>query len=184
MINDYKLDVSFSELINTYLSKHPDGDRSGVKRAWQYANEKHSGVKRGSGEPYINHPLRVARILANQGFDSEYLMAALLHDVVEDCDVPLSETRDLFGNTVAEIVDAVTSLSDRDFDGEKPSKKQLDTLSDARLQDKMNIRALYVKIADRIDNLSTLSGVKEEKRMPKAEHTREILIPMAKKANA
>ena len=184
MINDYKLDVSFSELINTYISKHPDGDRAGVKKAWQYANEKHSGVKRGSGEPYINHPLRVARILANQGFDSEYLMAALLHDVVEDCDVPLSEIRDLFGNTVAEIVDAVTALSDRDFDGEKLSKKQLDTLSDARLQDKMNIRALYVKIADRIDNLSTLSGVKEEKRMPKAEHTREILIPMAKKANA
>lgn len=184
MINDYKLDVSFSELINTYISKHPDGDRAGVKKAWQYANEKHSGVKRGSGEPYINHPLRVARILANQGFDSEYLMAALLHDVVEDCDVPLSEIRYRFGNTVAEIVDAVTALSDRDFNGEKLSKKQLDTLSDARLQDKMTIRALYVKIADRIDNLSTLSGVKEEKRMPKAEHTREILIPMAKKANA
>ena len=104
MINDYKLDVSFSELINTYISKHPDGDRAGVKRAWQYANEKHRGVKRGSGEPYINHPLRVARILAVQGFESEYLMAALLHDVVEDCDVPLSEIRDLFGNTVREHI--------------------------------------------------------------------------------
>lgn len=180
----YKLDVSYNEIMNIYTARHPEGDRAGIKAAWQYAKEKHAGVKRGSGEPYINHPMRVARLLAGQGCDSDCLMAALLHDVVEDCDVPLSEIRRKFGGSVAKIVDAVTALSDRDFDGRKPSKNQIDRLSDARLQVKMNIQALYVKIADRIDNLSTISGVKEEKRLPKAEHTREILIPMAEKANA
>lgn len=180
----YKWDVSYNEIMNIYTTKHPNGDRDGIKRAWQYASEKHEGTRRGSGEPYIQHPMRSARLLAELGFESEVLIAALLHDVVEDCDVPLSEIRRLFGRPVAKIVDTVTELSDRDFDGKKLSKKQIDILSDARLQDKMSIRALYVKIADRIDNLSTLSGVKEEKRIPKAVHTREILIPMAKRADA
>lgn len=180
----YRWDVSYNEVMNIYTSVHPDGDREGIRRAYQYAARKHEGMKRGSGEPYIHHPLRAARFLAQHGFDSELLIAVLLHDIVEDCDVPLSEIREVFGDDIAKIVDAVTSLSDRDFTGEKPSKKKIDTLSDARLQDKMNIRALYVKIADRVDNLMTISGVKEEKRIPKAEHTREILIPMAIQANA
>ena len=111
-------------------------------------------------------------------------MSALLHDVVEDCDVPVSEIRRLFGDTVAKTVDAVTALSDRDFGENKPSKKKRDSLSDVKLQENMTVKALYVKIADRIDNLSTISGVKEEKRMPKAKHTQEILIPMAERAKA
>ena len=180
----YKLDVTYNEIMNLYTARHRDSDREGIKRAYQYACEKHEGVKRGSGEPYIFHPMRVARLLAEQGFESEYLMSALLHDVVEDCDVPVSEIRRLFGDTVAKTVDAVTALSDRDFGENKPSKKRRDSLSDAKLQENMTVKALYVKIADRIDNLSTISGVKEEKRMPKAKHTQEILIPMAERAKA
>lgn len=180
----YKLDVTYNEIMNLYTARHRDSDREGIKRAYQYACEKHEGVKRGSGEPYIFHPMRVARILAEQGFESDYLMSALLHDVVEDCDVPVSEIRRLFGDTVAKTVDAVTALSDRDFGENKPSKKKRDSLSDVKLQENMTVKALYVKIADRIDNLSTISGVKEEKRMPKAKHTQEILIPMAERAKA
>ena len=180
----YKWDVSYNEVMNIYTTMHPDGDREGIKRAYQFADEKHAGVKRGSGEPYIQHPLRVARLLAQHGFESDCLIAAFLHDVVEDCGVTLTEIRELFGGPIEKIVDTVTSLSDRDFDGQNLTKSQLDILSDARLQDKMNIRALYVKIADRIDNLETISGVREEKRIPKAVHTREILIPMAAQANA
>lgn len=180
----YKLDVTFDEILYYYTKYHRSGDREGIKRAFHYAEEKHRGVKRGSGEPYINHPMRTARLLAEQGFDSDYLIAALLHDIVEDCDVPLSEIRNLFGNRVAKTVDAVTALSDRDFGEKKPSKIKRDRLSDAKLQEKMTVKALYVKIADRIDNLSTIHGVKEEKRLPKAEHTREILIPMAERAKA
>lgn len=180
----YKWDVSESEIINAYTASHPYGDTAGIKHALSYASEKHAGMMRKSGEPYIHHPMRAARLLAERGFESDVLIAALLHDVVEDCDVKISEIRDFFGPDVAEMVDAVTALSDRDYKGQKLTKKQLDNLSDARFQNKTRIRALYVKIADRIDNLSTISGVEMEKRIPKAVHTREILIPMAERANA
>lgn len=180
----YKTDISYNELMNIYTRRHPGGERDRIKTAFLFASEKHEGKMRKSGEPYINHPLRTARLLAEHGFGEDYLIAALLHDVVEDCNVPLSEIRDLFGRTVAKTVDAVTSLSDRDFNGQKLTKKKIDLLSDAKLQNKMNIMALYVKIADRIDNLSTISCFSEKKQLLKAQHTREILIPMAIQAKA
>ncbi|MCR5509391.1 MAG: HD domain-containing protein [Lachnospiraceae bacterium] len=176
----YELKVNFNDIMNIYSKNHKVGGKRDIKLAYEYALEKHYGVVRGTGEPYINHPLRVARHVTEWGFESDVIVSALLHDVVEDCDVPLSEIEDRFGSSVAKIVDTVTALSDKDFSDHTPSKEQIDLLSDARLQKKMNEKALYVKIADRIDNLNTLSGVKEAKRIPKAEHTREIIIPMAK----
>lgn len=176
----YEMIVSISDIMNDYNNNHKVGNKRGIRDAYEYAAEKHSNMKRGTGEPYINHPLRVAKHIATWGFESDVIMAALLHDVVEDCDVPLSEIEERFGTNVADIVDAVTQLSDKDFADHTLTKAQKDLLSDVRLQKKMHDKALYVKIADRIDNLSTLSGVKESKRIPKAEHTREIIIPMAK----
>ena len=184
MTSTYKLEVSYNDLTNIFSLKHPGSDRDGIRRAYTFANEKHGGVTRKSGEPYINHCLRAARLLAEHGFDDQCLIAALLHDVVEDCDVTLPQIREMFSREVAKTVDAVTSLSDRDYDGRKLTKKQRDILSDAKFLNKVNTRALYVKIADRIDNLSTISCFSEEKRLLKARHTREVLIPLAKKAGA
>ena len=184
MTGTYKLEVSYNDLMNIFSRKHPGTDREGIKRAYTFANEKHSGVRRKSGEPYINHCLRAARLLAEHGFDSGCLMAALLHDVVEDCDVTITQIREIFGREVAKTVDAVTSLSDRDYDGRKLTKKQRDILSDAKFLNKVNTRALYVKIADRTDNLSTIACFSEEKRLLKAQHTREVLIPLAIEAGA
>ncbi len=180
----YEMEIQFNDVMNIYCKNHKVGNRYGIKKAYEYAAAKHAGVVRGTGEPYIRHPLRVAKFVTEWGFESDVIMAAMLHDVVEDCDTPLSEIADHFGTNVADIVDAVTALSDKDFADHTLTKAQRDLLSDARLQKKMNDKALYVKIADRIDNLSTLSGVKESKRIPKAEHTREIIIPMAKLENA
>ena len=171
MTSKYKLEVSYNDLTNIFSQKHPGADRDGIKRAYAFANEKHGGVRRRSGEPYINHCLRAARLLAEHGFDSICMMAALLHDVVEDCDVTLTQIRELFGREVAKTVDAVTALSDRDYDGRRLTKKQRDILSDAKFLNKVNTRALYVKIADRIDNLSTISCFSEEKRLLKAPST-------------
>ena len=176
----YKMDVSFKEVMDIYNKNHKIGNKEGLKKAYDYACEKHKDMVRGTGEPYIFHPLRVARYLAEWGFESDVIMAALLHDVVEDCDTPLSEIKHLFGSNVADLVDTVTKLTDKDFTDQTLSKRQIDILSDARLQKKMNIRALYVKIADRLDNLNTISGVREDRRILKAEHTREIIIPMAR----
>lgn len=180
----YALVVTFNDIMNYYSKNHKVGNKHGIKKAFEYANEKHKGALRGSGEPYINHPLRVAKLIAEWGFESDVIIAALLHDILEDCNTELSEIDELFGSNVSTIVDAVTALSDKDFADHVPSKSQKDLLSDARLQKKMNNKALYVKIADRLDNLNTLFGVPEVKRIPKAEHTREIIIPMAKMANA
>ena len=184
MTREYKTEVSYNDLTNIFSKKHPGADRDDIKRAYAFADEKHSGVSRKSGEPYINHCLRAARLLAEYGFDSECLTAALLHDVVEDCDVTNRQIREMFGREVAKTVDAVTALSDRDYDGRKLTKKQRDILSDAKFLNKANTRALYVKIADRIDNLSTIACFSEEKRLLKARHTREMLIPLAQKARA
>ena len=180
----YVTTVDFKDIMNLYSRNHKVGNRQVIKKAYEYAAGKHAGVFRGTQEPYINHPLRVARLVTEWGFESDVIAAALLHDVVEDCDTPLSEIDEFFGSNVAQIVDVVTALSDKDFSDHTLTKAQKDLLSDARLQKKMNDRALYVKIADRIDNLNTLSGVKEEKRIPKAEHTREIIIPMARLESA
>ena len=124
MTGTYKLEVSYNDLMNIFSRKHPGTDREGIKRAYTFANEKHSGVRRKSGEPYINHCLRAARLLAEHGFADQCLIAALLHDVVEDCDVTLPQIREMFSREVAKTVDAVTSLSDRDYDGRKLTKKQ------------------------------------------------------------
>ena len=182
----YKLEVDLKEIMNIYSKNHKVGNKNGIKRAYHFAEEKHAGVTRGTGEPYINHVLRTARSVAEWGAESEVIMAALLHDVVEDCDVTLDDIEKEFGSIVRDIVDTVTSLSDKDFDSTNgtPTKAQKDLLSDAKLQSKMTSKALLVKIADRIDNLNTLSGVKEEKRIPKAEHTKAIIIPMARLAKA
>ena len=180
----YALVVNISDVMKAYSKNHKVGNKYGIKRAYEFAEKKHAGQTRGSGEPYIKHPLRVARLAAEWGSESDVIMAALLHDVAEDCGVPLSEIRELFGSNVEEIVDTVTALSDKEFANHTLTKAQKDLLSDAKLQSRMNSEALLVKIADRIDNLNTLSGVKPEKRVPKAEHTKEIIIPMARLAKA
>ena len=180
----YRMEVDLNDILSIYRKNHKVGNKHDIKKAYEYAAAKHSGTFRGTGEPYIRHPLRVARFVTEWGFESDVIMAAILHDVVEDCDTPLAEIREEFGTNVADIVDTVTALSDKDFADHTLTKVQKDMLSDARLQQKMNDKALYVKIADRLDNLSTLSGVSEEKRIPKAEHTREIIIPMARLQNA
>ena len=180
----YALVVNISDVMKAYSKNHKVGNKYGIKRAYEFAEKKHAGQTRGSGEPYIKHPLRVARLAAEWGSESDVIMAALLHDVAEDCGVPLSEIRELFGSNVEKIVDTVTALSDKEFANHTLTKAQKDLLSDAKLQSSMNSEALLVKIADRIDNLNTLSGVKPEKRVPKAEHTKEIIIPMARLAKA
>lgn len=180
----YKMDVSFEEVMYFYCKNHKIADRGGMRLAYEYSKDKHKGMFRGTGEPYIYHPLRVARYLAQWGFESDVLKASLLHDIVEDSSTPITEIENLFGTDVADLVDTVTAFSDRDFTDQSLSKRQIDIFSDARLQKRMNIKALYIKIADRLDNLNTLSGVKEERRIPKAEHTREIIIPMTRLINA
>lgn len=160
----------------------PDNKR--IRKAYEFALKQHGAARRRSGEPYIIHPLEVARELAKVGFEDDIIISALLHDVLEDCDVTKSELENLFGTLVADTVDAVSevgaALKDKGI-----LKRDLDFMSDYKFLTETtrnkNRRAFYIKLADRIHNLSTISCFPVDKQIAKAHHTRQILIPAAKK---
>ena len=155
-----------------------------LNRAFSFALDKHKGQRRKGGEPYIVHPLETARILADAGFESEILAAALLHDVIEDCGVTRDELSGEFGEQVADIVDAVSQVDILTVPDPEMSKEDLDILSDTKLLNEIRIhqnrKAFYIKLADRIHNLRTIDVFPHDKQVAKAVHTRRVLIPAAK----
>ena len=160
-------------IIDAYL------DASDVERvlaACDYADLAHDGVTRKSGEPYILHPIAVSSILSHMRLDAETLMAALLHDVVEDTEFNKDDIAEKFGRTVAELVDGVTKLShssDKEYNKAASFRKILQ----ATLQDP---RVIIIKLADRYHNMTTLGSLRPDKRMRIAQETSDIFVPMAR----
>lgn len=180
----YELYANFADIVNIYNQKHLVGNSHDLKKAFDFANKYHAGMVRGTGEPFINHPLRVAKLIAEWGFDTDVISAALIHDVVEEGGKPLSLVRSKFNANIASIVESVTNMSEQSFT-KWPGGRPLRVLSgELRNPEKMNYKALYVKIAERIDNLSTVSGISEESAYHMALHTRKIVVPMVRSANA
>lgn len=175
----YAKEISFTDITDIMNKNHTVYNKSALQKAHEYATEKHAGTFRGTKEAYIMHPRRVAKIIAEWGFESEMVIAALLHDIVEDTETPLEEIVSLFGTEVADMVDTVTKLNKRLKEYRKLTKKERLALSDAKFQQQISDKALYIKLADRLDNLHTIEGMPAEKRPGKAAHTRDILIPMA-----
>ena len=154
---------------------HPKADLALLQRAYDIAEEKHSEQQRKSGDPYITHPLAVSTILAELGMDTTTLVAALLHDTVEDTDYSLSRLTVDFGDEVAHLVDGVTKLD----------KVQLGAAAEAETIRKMVIamardpRVLVIKLADRLHNMRTMRFLPPEKQARKAHETLEVLAPLA-----
>jgi guanosine-3',5'-bis(diphosphate) 3'-pyrophosphohydrolase len=154
---------------------HPNADLSLLQRAYDVAEEMHRGQRRKSGDPYITHPLAVATILAELGMDTTTLVAALLHDTVEDTDYSLESLSSEFGEKVSELVDGVTKLD----------KVKLGTAAEAETIRKMVIamardpRVLVIKLADRLHNMRTMRFLSPEKQARKARETLEVLAPLA-----
>lgn len=148
-----------------------------VMKAYEYAKMMHKDQKRKSGEPYIIHPVNVAIILADLDMDVETIIAALLHDVVEDTPATYDDVKNMFSEDIANIVDGVTKLnklnykSSEDFQAENLRKMILAMNND--------IRVIIVKLADRLHNLRTLEYMNEEKQKQKAKETIEIYAPLA-----
>ena len=155
-----------------------------VDDALDYIKAKYEGQMRKSGEPYQYHPMRVAKFLSDLGFDTNVVIAGLLHDIVEDCNTLLTEIRELYGPDIAGLVDCVTAVSKLDAGYNAVDKVTLDTMSDVMLFHAMSTHALYIMIADRIDNLRTIDVCGESKQFAKAEHTRDVLIPIVRRAGA
>ncbi|WNO09291.1 bifunctional (p)ppGpp synthetase/guanosine-3',5'-bis(diphosphate) 3'-pyrophosphohydrolase [Teredinibacter sp. KSP-S5-2] len=148
-----------------------------VKRAYYYAEQAHMGQFRRSGEPYITHPLAVANILASVRMDHQSLMAAMLHDVIEDTGIPKSAITDQFGQTVAEIVDGVSKLAKIDF--ESQAEKQAKNFQKMALAMTKDLRVIVVKLSDRLHNMRTLGALSADKKRRIAKETLEIYAPIA-----
>lgn len=158
----------------TYLSEE---DLSLVTKAYMYAFEHHFGQKRLTGEDYISHPLNVANILVDIKADSTTICAALLHDVLEDCNVTKEELEEKFGSEITFIVDGVTKINRLNFTGDNESvianhRKILVGLSE-------DVRVIIVKLADRLHNMRTLWVLPEKRQKAKAKETLDILTPIA-----
>lgn len=180
----YNMNICIDDVMKELVKNHKVSNKKFVRKAYEFALTMHEGQARKTGESYIIQPLRVAHFIAKWGFESDVICAALLHDCVEDCNTSLDEITKLFGTSVAEIVDAVTSL-DKDLrNATVLTKEEIDRLSDIKLKEKMTEKALFVKAADRLDNLYTIDTFPEEKKIKKALHTREIIIPMLMKEEA
>ena len=171
--------ITIDDLIvaaSTYITD--EKELSQIRDAYQYAAKMHFGMKRMTGEDYIEHPLQVAYILTEINADAETLCAALLHDVLEDCDTTKEELEKLFGPTVANLVDGVTKINKLNFDGDNNSatianhRKILVGLCE-------DVRVIIIKLADRLHNLRTLWVHPEEKQREKARETLDILTPIA-----
>ncbi|MDM1696728.1 bifunctional GTP diphosphokinase/guanosine-3',5'-bis pyrophosphate 3'-pyrophosphohydrolase [Thiopseudomonas alkaliphila] len=148
-----------------------------VRRAYYYAEQAHDGQLRSSGEHYITHPLAVARVLADMHMDHQSLMAAMLHDVIEDTGIPKEAITAQFGENVAELVDGVTKLTQMNF-GTK-AEAQAENFQKMAMAMARDIRVILVKLADRLHNMRTLGALNAEKRRRIAKETLEIYAPIA-----
>jgi GTP pyrophosphokinase len=161
-----------------------------VGRAYAYADECHRGQTRKSGEPYIAHPLETALFLANLHLDSDTIIAALLHDVVEDCNVTLEDVAERFGPEAAKLVDGVTKLTRldvhlHDINGrdpahfDDPDNLRAESLRKMLVSMAEDIRVVLIKLADRLHNMQTLNALAPEQRKRIAQETLDIYSPLA-----
>ena len=162
--------------IRTYLTADQIKD---VRRAYRFGADAHQGQTRKSGEPYIQHPLAVAGILADMHMDHETLIAAMLHDVIEDSLVPKEEISEQFGGEVADIVDGLSKLTQIEF--ESHAEAQAQNFQKMLMAMADDIRVILVKLADRLHNMRTLGALRPDKRRRIARETLDIYAPIAQR---
>ncbi|MDO4330162.1 MAG: bifunctional (p)ppGpp synthetase/guanosine-3',5'-bis(diphosphate) 3'-pyrophosphohydrolase [Lachnospiraceae bacterium] len=168
----------YDDLIQGIRRYHPSDDISMIEKAYQIAAEAHKEQKRKSGEPYIIHPLCVAIILADLEMDKETIVAAILHDVVEDTVMTLDQLRAEFGDEVALLVDGVTKLTQLSWSADKV-ELQAENLRKMFLAMAKDIRVILIKLADRLHNMRTLQFQTPAKQKEKARETLDIYSPIA-----
>ena len=150
-----------------------------VKKAYKIADKAHSGQFRKSGEAYISHPLSVALILADLKLDYLCIVAAILHDCIEDTSVTKDEVRNQFGDQVAHIVEGVSKLTNLEFTSS--SQKQAQNFQKLILAMSKDMRVMIIKLADRLHNMRTIDSMTEEKKILKAKETSELHAPIARR---
>ena len=165
------------KIIEELLSYNKNYDAEFLEKAYLKAKELHKDQKRKSGEPYIMHPMAVAKILAELGMDDVSIAAGFLHDVVEDTEYTLDQVREEFGDDVALLVDGVTKLTSFVYGGKRAAQDE--TIRKMFLAMTKDIRVLIIKLADRLHNLRTINYMTEAKIKEKCEGTLDIYAPLA-----
>jgi GTP diphosphokinase / guanosine-3',5'-bis(diphosphate) 3'-diphosphatase len=165
------------ELVERVTNYDPDADEDMLNRAYIYAMKAHGTQTRASGEAYFNHPLEVAAILADMKLDTATIVAALLHDTVEDTEATHQEIVEKFGEEIASLVDGLTKIAKLDMVTKEAT--QAENLRKLLLAMSKDVRVLLVKLADRLHNMRTLNHVKPEKRARVAQETMDIYAPLA-----
>ncbi len=173
----HEANLTIEELVKRAEVLLPDTDMTILRKCYDFAEKMHAGVKRSSGEPYIIHPLNVAATLIKLKMDIDSIMAGLLHDTVEDCDVAPEDIAKMFGQSVAQIVVGCTKISKIKFKTKEESQAEnFRKMVVAMAQD---LRVIIVKLSDRMHNMRTLQYMTKEKQQAKAQETLDIYVPLA-----
>src|SRR4029078_1650986 len=169
--------LEIAPLIAAFREHHPKEPTAMITQAYELARDAHQGQTRKSGEPYVTHPVAVAKIVAELGLDDVTISAALLHDAVEDTGVTLSDLTDLFGPDVSAIVDGVTKLDRLKFDSKEA--QQAATVRKMLVAMAKDLRVLIIKLADRLHNMRTIAAMPSDKQRRIAQETLDIYAPLA-----
>ncbi|MBQ6413907.1 MAG: bifunctional (p)ppGpp synthetase/guanosine-3',5'-bis(diphosphate) 3'-pyrophosphohydrolase [Ruminococcus sp.] len=167
----------FDELLSIIDKSNLRYNKRKIKKAYEFANLAHGDQRRVSGVPFILHPTSVACILAEMGMDTDSIVAALLHDTVEDTDVTLDQVGDNFGEEVMNLVDGLTKISKIKFTDRE--ERQAENVRKMLIAMSNDIRVIIVKLADRLHNMRTIECVKDQKRRDKALECMEVYAPIA-----
>jgi guanosine-3',5'-bis(diphosphate) 3'-pyrophosphohydrolase len=170
-------DDELFQVLSSYRRRHPKANTALMAKAYEVARVAHQSQTRKSGEGYINHPLAVAKIVADIGLDDTTIAAALLHDAVEDTEITVSDVDREFGPEVAAIVDGVTKLERIQFDSKEA--QQAATMRKMLVAMAKDLRVLIIKLADRLHNMRTIASMPLEKQQRIANETLEIYAPLA-----
>jgi GTP diphosphokinase / guanosine-3',5'-bis(diphosphate) 3'-diphosphatase len=170
-------DTLLTDLLTIVTKHNPKADLGLITRAYRFTEEAHKGQKRKSGEPYLVHPVGVARVLADYQLDTATIVTGLLHDTVEDTIATLDQLDKEFGPEIAGLVDGVTKLSKMTF--KTSEEKQAENFRKMILAMAKDLRVILVKLADRLHNMRTLQHMKPEKQVQIAQETLEIYGPLA-----
>jgi len=169
--------IRFDDILEKVAPSYTERDINFLKKAYVFSARAHKGQTRRSGEPYLSHPLEVANMLADMKLDKTTLVAALLHDVLEDTDITAAELRENFGHEVADLVEGVTKISR--VQETSPEVRQAETIRKIILAMIDDLRVIFIKLADRIHNLKTLKFLDEGKQRQIAKETLDIYAPIA-----
>ncbi|HEX6785965.1 MAG TPA: RelA/SpoT family protein, partial [Acidimicrobiales bacterium] len=164
-------------VVDAYRQRHPKAPIGTIVRAYEVAAEAHEHQYRKSGEKYINHPISVAKVVADIGLDDTTVAAALLHDAVEDTEITTAEIEERFGAEIAQIVDGVTKLERIRFDSRE--EQQAATMRKMLVAMAKDLRVLIIKLADRLHNLRTIAAMAPEQQVRQAQETLDIYAPLA-----